>query len=264
MLNITNYSHKSWVEKYDESTQIKIEDLPIHYSWKKIVLSEPNKELYKKVEKYLKHCIEYTNRTIKIYPYPDLLFETFNMVPLTRLRVVILGQDPYHQNVLDNDKIVPQAMGLSFSVPVGVKIPPSLKNIYENLLKYGNICTMPKHGNLTSWAYQGCLLLNTSLTVQHGIANSHAKYWTSITDNIIKSISDNCNSIVFLLWGKPAISKDVLIDSSKHKIIRSSHPSPLSVNDKCGTYNSFSTVDHFGETNKYLIEHGKQSIVWQL
>ena len=205
-----------------------------------------------------------TDGKIKIYPYPNLLFNAFILTPLSNVKVVILGQDPYHCNEIHHDKIIPQAMGLSFSVPKGMKIPSSLQNIYKNLLKYKHIEIKPNHGNLSFWAYQGCLMLNTSLTVQHSYPNSHSKYWLPFTDKIIKYISNKLNNIVFVLWGNPALNKLNLIDQNKHKIIISSHPSGLSYNKKLKNYDSFENTDHFGEINKYLKEKNKKQIIWQV
>jgi len=260
MLSITNYKYKSWHEKYGNNS-VDISKLKIHKSWKKILDNEDWTRLNKYLTKFKK---------INIYPYPDLVFNAFNLTPLDKIKVVILGQDPYHN--FDDIVIpqVPQAMGLSFSVPKGIKIPSSLQNIYKNLLKYGHIDKIPEHGDLTNWALQGCLMINASLTVQQGCPNSCKKYWVTFTDNIIKYISDNYINIIFVLWGAFALTKfdNGLIDETKHKVIASSHPSGLS-NTKtmkskktAKIYPAFNDLDHFGEINKFLTNNNMKKIIF--
>lgn len=155
-------------------------------------------------------------------------------------------------------------MGLSFSVPVGIPIPSSLKNIYKNAMDFGQFYRYPEHGNLEFWAFQGCLMLNTALTVQKGHKNSHASIWNDFTDKIIKKLSDEKEGLVFVLWGAPALSKLSLIDTSKHNTVISSHPSGLSNNNKLGKYPSFSSIDQFGTINTFLKKSGKEEIIWQI
>jgi len=187
----------------------------------------------------------------KVFPEKDLVFNAFRLTPLNNLKVVILGQDPYH-----NDG---QAHGLSFSVPEGIAIPPSLRNIYTELVTDIPGFKYPNHGNLTKWAEQGVLLLNATLTVRAHEAGSHQKRgWEYFTDEIIKSISEKTEHVVFLLWGSYAIKKSALIDSNKHLILTAVHPSPLSV------YRGFFGSAHFSKANEYLKEHNKQPIDWQV
>lgn len=156
-------------------------------------------------------------------------------------------------------------MGLSFSVPNGFKLPTSLVNIFKNMIKYNVINEMPKNGNLSKWAEQGCLMLNCSLTVQQGISNSHTKHWKWFTDFIIEYISDNLENVIFVLWGKNAIEKLSLINNNKnHKFIISSHPSGLSCNHKIGIFPAFNDVDHFNQINEFLCENNKDPIDWKL
>jgi uracil-DNA glycosylase len=260
LLNADDYNILPWNEKYPEFNA-DITKLKIHNSWKDF---DFKKEYTQRLNNYLSHCLKVTSGKIKIYPYPDLLFNALNMTPLNKIKVVFLGQDPYHNNEIHHEEIIPQAMGLAFSVPVGIEIPSSLKNIYQNLINYGHIDSMPPHGNLSFWAHQGCLLLNTSLTVQHGYPNRHAEFWKPITDNLIKYISDHCENIVFVLWGGPALEKLNLIDTQKHKVIISSHPSGLSYNKPLRNYKPFNEVDHFSKINKYLIKHNKNKILWKI
>jgi uracil-DNA glycosylase len=187
-----------------------------------------------------------------VYPKCSDIFNAFNKTPFTDLKVVIIGQDPYHGPN--------QAHGLSFSVQKGVGIPPSLRNIYRELQTDIPGFTIPDHGNLTEWAEQGVLLLNATLTVQAANAGSHQKKgWEKFTDTVIKKISDEKQGIVFILWGNYAQSKGVFIDGAKHFVIKSTHPSPLAVS-RGGFFGS----KPFSKTNNYLIYAGKKPIEWQI
>ncbi len=203
-------------------------------------------ERYLKIREFLKK--EYSTQVI----YPDMydLYNCFRFTPIENLKVVILGQDPYHEPN--------QAHGLCFSVKPGVKLPPSLVNIYKELESDLGVIE-PNCGDLTKWAKQGVLLLNTTLTVREHLANSHSKCgWAWFTDSVIKLISDRCKNVVFILWGGNARSKVPLIDKTKHLIIESAHPSPLSA------YNGFFGSKCFSRTNYYLAVHDKGPIDWQL
>lgn len=203
-------------------------------------------ERYKKIREFLKS--EYENYTI--YPNMFDLYNCFYYTPFDEVKVVILGQDPYHEPN--------QAHGLCFSVKAGVELPPSLKNIYKEMKSDLGI-TQPNCGDLTKWAKQGVLLLNTTLTVREHSANSHSNCgWGWFTDNVIKLISDNTLNTVFILWGGNARSKVSLIDQRKHLILQSPHPSPLSA------YNGFFGCKHFSKTNEYLKANGKCAINWDL
>ncbi len=208
-----------------------------------------------------------------IYPNPSILFYTFYITPSTDLRVVILGQDPYpkydsiivHNDNLSKELIdIPQAMGMSFSVPSGMVLPSSLINIYKNLVKYGHMKKIPHECNLWLWANQGCLFLNSSLTVEKNSKESHMSLWSPITDRLIESISTYTKDVVFILWGAHALEKKKLIDIDRHFIIASSHPSGLSANKGLKGYPAFFDQDHFGIANNYLIKSGKKSILWAL
>ena len=212
--------------------------------WDKILEQEFCSENYLKLREFLKE--EYSTRTI----YPSM-FDIFNSMKITAfsdIKVVLLGQDPYHNQG--------QAMGLSFSVPDGIDKPPSLVNMFKELKSELGI-EINKSGDLTGWAKQGVLLLNTVLTVREHQPNSHkGKGWEVFTDSIIKKISDLKNGVVFLLWGANARSKKTLIDTNKHLILECAHPSPLSA------YNGFFGSGHFKKTNEYLIKIGKTPIDW--
>lgn len=262
-LSKNNYNIISWKEKFP-NYQANLFQLKINSSWRGFTQSDIFKEEIKNINKYLSACLEKSNGNINIFPYPDLLFCSLNSVSIDKIKVVILGQDPYFNSYKIGDKIVPQAMGLSFSVPKNITIPPSLNNIYENLLKYGHVREKPTHGNLMFWAFQGCLLLNTTLTVQEKMPNCHEKIWKKLTDALIKFVSEHTHNVVFMLWGNPALKKLDLIDTIRHKIIISSHPSPMSFMNKLRNYNSFMDTDHFGEANKYLQENGKEKIIYDI
>ena len=185
-----------------------------------------------------------------IYPPKEQVFEAFRATEFDVIKVVILGQDPYHGHN--------QAHGLCFSVNKGIRIPPSLKNIYKELASDLNLKT-PNHGNLKTWAKEGVFLLNTVLTVEASHANSHRnKGWETFTDHVIKTISEHANHVVFLLWGAPAQKKQSIIDQQKHTILTSVHPSPLSA------YRGFLGCKHFSKCNEALIKHQQTPIDWQI
>ena len=203
-------------------------------------------ERYLKIREFLKK--EYSTHVV----YPDMydLYNCFRFTPLENVKAVILGQDPYHEPG--------QAHGLCFSVKPGVPLPPSLKNIYKEIKDDLGI-TEPNCGDLTKWAREGVLLLNTTLTVREHEANSHANCgWAWFTDGVIKIVSEKCNNVVFILWGRNARSKETLIDRQKHLVLQSAHPSPFSAN-----YGFFGSKP-FSKTNDYLSAHGKDPIDWQL
>lgn len=201
--------------------------------------------------KQLSAFVQQERQQTKVFPPADLVMNAFKLTPLQNVKVVILGQDPYH-----NDG---QAHGLSFSVPEGIVPPPSLKNIFKELQDDIDGFTEPRSGDLTAWAKQGVLLLNATLTVRAHLAGSHQKRgWEVFTDSIIYAISEQCEHVVFLLWGSYAQKKSVLIDKHKHLILTAVHPSPLSV------YRGFFGSRHFSKANQYLVEHGKAPIDWRL
>ncbi len=186
-----------------------------------------------------------------IYPPASEVFNAFTLTPLDNVKVVILGQDPYHGPG--------QAHGLSFSVQSGVKTPPSLVNIYKELAQDIEGFHIPEHGNLTAWAEQGVLLLNTVLTVEQGKAHSHAKWgWETFTDAVIKSVNDTQHGVVFLLWGSHAQKKGQNIDTQKHYVLNAPHPSPLSA------HRGFLGCRHFSQTNTLLSQQGKTPVNWQV
>lgn len=217
-------------------------------SWKNFFNEEQKKRYYIDIMQFL---ISEQQQNKTIYPPQEDIFNAFNYCAKNDIKVVIIGQDPYHDKG--------QAHGLSFSVQPYVKIPPSLRNIYKELSNDISGFEIPNHGFLKSWAEQGVLLLNTSLTVQAHKPASHSKIgWEIFTDSVIKHINNELDSLVFLLWGSHAQTKSVFIDESKHKILKSAHPSPFSA------HRGFLGNKHFSETNKWLKEHNIKEINWQL
>ena len=222
-------------------------DVKIEASWKEVLKGEFSKEYFQQIPLHLK--TEKSQGKV-IYPPGSLIFNAFNTTPFDKVKVVIIGQDPYHGQG--------QAHGLCFSVQNGVPPPPSLLNIFKELQEDIGI-DIPHHGNLTHWAQQGVFLLNASLTVRAGEPMSHSKIgWAAFTDMVIKKISEQKKNVVFLLWGKFAQEKRILIDETKHCILRSVHPSPLSA------YGGFFGCKHFSKTNEYLVSKGIDPVDWSL
>ncbi len=219
-------------------------DIKLEPSWKAALSEEFGKEYFKKLTEFVRS--EYLSG--KVFPPPKFIFHALELCPFEKVKVVILGQDPYHGEG--------QAHGLCFSVPEDVAMPPSLQNIYKEIIaELGG--TMPKSGNLEHWAKQGVLLLNATLTVRAHTAGSHqGKGWETFTDAIIKTVSEKKEHLVFLLWGNYAKKKSELIDWEKHLVLESAHPSPFSAT------NGFFGNKHFVQTNAYLITHDREPIRW--
>tara|TARA_B100000767_G_scaffold31641_1_gene27065 strand:+ start:1853 stop:2533 length:681 start_codon:yes stop_codon:yes gene_type:complete len=223
-----------------------ITKLHLNSEWKAFLKEELNSNNFQAIISTL--LIERKSHTI--FPKNDSIFNAFNFTIPNKIKVVILGQDPYHRES--------QAHGLAFSVPNGVKIPPSLRNIFKELKNDLNY-SISSNGNLESWAKQGVLMLNATLTVREKVAGSHKKLgWETFTDSVIKKISDKKEGIIFLLWGAFAQKKLELIDKRKHHILITSHPSPFSA------YRGFLGCNHFSKTNKILIKNNQKTINWKL
>jgi uracil-DNA glycosylase len=222
-------------------------NVQIEESWKKVLHQEFSKSYFENIVAFLK--TEKAQGKI-IYPPGSLIFNAFEKTPFNKLKVLLLGQDPYHGKG--------QAMGLSFSVPKGVRPPPSLLNIFKELHDDVGML-IPTIGDLTPWAEQGVMLLNAALTVRAGEPNSHAKIgWHEFTDAVIKKVSDEKEGVVFLLWGSFAHQKQELIDQTKHHVLKAAHPSPYSA-DK-----GFFGCRHFSKTNKFLTDQKQDPINWAL
>lgn len=221
-------------------------DVKIEVGWKDLLHAEFSADYFNNIVSLIKNDLK-AGKTI--YPPGQLIFKAFNDCPLDKLKVVILGQDPYHGPG--------EAMGLCFSVPKGITIPPSLKNIYKELQRCFGY-PVPAHGDLSHWSEQGVLLLNASLTVQHKMPNSHKDIgWHQFTDAVIQRLNQDKNHLVFMLWGNFAKSKKAFISIDKHLVLESTHPSPLAGNTFIGN-------NHFLLANQYLIAHGKTAIDWQI
>lgn len=229
-----------------QDINISLENIKIEESWKLALKDEFLKPYFLEIKR---HYLEAKNAGKILYPPANLIFNAFNLTPFTSLKVVLLGQDPYHNPN--------QAMGLSFSVPKGISLPPSLKNIYQEL--YEDLGIPPSHdGDLSKWAKQGVLLLNSVLSVEKNKPTSHQNFgWQTFTDNVISTISLQKEGIIFLLWGNYAKAKKKLIDSKKHFILETAHPSPLA-------RGAFFGCRHFSKTNKILKSLHKDPIDWQI
>ncbi len=227
--------------------QKKSVDPKIEESWKKVLLDEFQKPYFQDLKQFIVSEID-SGQTI--YPPFTQIFAAFDHCPFDQVKVVILGQDPYHG--------AGQAHGLCFSVNKEVQMPPSLQNIYKEIQDDLGL-PIPTHGNLESWADQGVLLLNASLTVRANQANSHAgKGWELFTDRVIKELSDRGEGIVFLLWGRYAQEKGSVIDTNKHFVLKAAHPSPFSA------HSGFFGCKHFSKTNEILKEQKKKLIDWKI
>ena len=224
-----------------EPVEVQIEE-----SWKRALAREFRKPYFHALIDKLKAEI---GEGKTVYPPGPLIFHAFAKTPLDRVRVFILGQDPYHNPG--------EAMGLSFSVPRGVRVPPSLANIFKEMRDDVGFKEVG-HGDLTAWAEQGCLLLNSMLTVRHRTPKSHHKFgWEKFTDAVIETVSREREHVVFMLWGASARSKAALIDRERHLVLEAAHPSPLARGAYFGS-------KHFSQANAYLQQHGLDPINWQL
>lgn len=222
-------------------------DVKIEASWKAALAAEFEKSYFAQIKQALLAAKEQGK---EVYPRGGLIFNAFNTTPLADVKVVILGQDPYHQPG--------QAMGLSFSVPADVKIPASLRNVYKELARTIEGFQIPRHGDLSHWAEQGVLMLNASLTVERDKAGSHAGIgWQQFTDEVIRVVSAHRDCVVFMLWGNFAKKKTELIDTARHHVLTAIHPSPLAGGGFIG-------CNHFALANEQLLAQGKSAIDWQV
>ena len=221
-------------------------DVKIEESWKELLQSEFEQPYFEELTRFVREAY----RKGTVYPPAKLIFQAFDHCPFDRVKVVIVGQDPYHQPG--------QAHGLCFSVNDGVALPPSLQNIYKEL--HDDLgCDIPNNGYLKKWADQGVLLLNTVLTVRAHQANSHQGHgWEKFTDAIIEAVNEQDRPIVYMLWGRPAQSKIPMLTNPKHLILTAPHPSPLSA------YRGFFGCKHFSKANEFLKEHGVEPVDWQI
>lgn len=265
IVSMENYNFSSWEEMFPK--QIDLISLMMDTKWQEFLVTLSSKSYFAQLEENL------DKYKAKMVPPPELLFNAFNLCPMERIKVVILGQDPYINPY--------QACGLSFSVPHKLAKPPSLDSIYRNLLKHGHISDIPSGGCLSAWALQGCLMINTAFTTVAKQSNAHKNLWKDFTNDLLTHISNVKDNVVFLVWGKEAhllCYKNV--NPRKHYFITSSHPSSYSCHkemegyrygsfsfdgDHATTkYSAFDEVDHFGMANAYLKSIGKPPIIWNL
>lgn len=224
------------------SDQIQLES-----SWKAVLNNEFNQDYFKQIKQFI---LQEKAKGKEVFPPGKLMFNAFNLTPFNQVKVVIIGQDPYHG--------LGQAHGLSFSVPTGIKIPPSLQNIYKEIQSDLGL-SIPNHGNLESWAKRGVLMLNAVLSVNSGEPASHkAAGWENFTNAVIYYLSQQRSNLVFMLWGRFAQEKELLIDAHKHLILKAAHPSPFSA------YQGFMGCKHFSKANEFLKLKGIEPIDWSI
>jgi uracil-DNA glycosylase len=225
----------------------EVKDVKIEASWKNALADEFKQPYFQNIKDFL---VKEKEAGKTVYPPSNQIFAAYDAIPIDQVKVVVLGQDPYPNEG--------QAHGHSFSVPMGISIPASLRNIYKELTADIEGFKAPKHGNLEAWVKQGVFLINATLTVEAKKANSHKDIgWQKFTDATIKKISDACSGVVFMLWGKFAQGKASLIDKTKHLVLEAAHPSPLAGDAFLGN-------KHFSQANAYLVQQGKTPIDWTL
>lgn len=266
-MNLTKelyHKQRDWSKFYTECdyniTFAKLYQEQVHESWNELfekLMKDP------RMDNIYKIITDDINDNKQIFPKPDNIFNAFKY-SLDDIKVVIVGQDPYFGTENYGDHPVPQAMGLSFSVPFGFNVPSSLQSIYNNMVNFKVIKRTPKHGNLEFWACQGCFMINSALTVRCGEPNSHANEWRWFTNMVINYISEKLPFVVFVLWGSDAMKKSSIIDLDKHEALISSHPSGLSASKPLQSYPPFNSVNHFEQVNKLLTKKGKDKIIWRM
>lgn len=265
-LSVQNYKYQNWKSLFTTESvkNLDIRNYVTNSSWDDYFQSDNDdrNEIIDDVNRELRKLVL---KDSDVFPYPELMFNALNLTSVEDIVCVILGQDPYINSVVNEEKNkVPEAMGLSFSVPKGHSIPPSLENIFKNMLKNKIITEKPKHGNLSNWAKQGVLMLNASLTVKEKLSNSHKTVWAKFTDNLIEYIMEKQKGIIFVLWGADALKKSSLIDPKIHHMIISSHPSPLGASNKLRQYEAFNDSNPFKEVNDKLKKMNKKIVNWNI
>ena len=271
IINTVSYDFKNWNECFDDN-RVCLQSLITNSSWKQFINAVSKKPYFKDIETKLSICL-YEKKN-QIVPYPELVFNAINLLDINKIKVVILGQDPYFNAKKFGKVNIPQACGFSFSVPYGYQKPPSLSNIYKNLLQFGHIKEIPSNGCLLGWIMQGCLMINAALTTVQGQVGAHQAMWKGFACDLINYLEAKCKNIVFVAWGAKAYEICQNIDRNKNCLIVSSHPSGLSATKNMSAYNfkareklsfePFMTIDHFGRINTYLKEHGKKGIYWDI
>lgn len=274
-INAKSYYYKSWID-YFQSERVNLCSLLFNQMWFEFFDMVGSKSYFRKIEEILTNCLSMKKNII---PYAELVFNIFNILSPDRIKIVIIGQDPYPGMSKIDGKMIPHAMGVSFSVPFNCPIPESLTNIYRNLLNFGHIKKIPTNGNLIYWILQGCFMINASLTTFVGERNVHKHIWYYFTNDLLDYLINKFDKLIFMVWGRDAHLLCRKIDPKKHYIITSSHPSPLSfektftgmeygisndMNVKRVIYPSFKDTDHFGKANEYLESSDRMGIFWDL
>lgn len=273
--NVSTYNFKSWKECFP-TNKIKLRSLIFNPKWNHFFDIIENKPYFKRMEEILSDILVKNKQTM--VPHAELVFNSFNILSPFQIKAVFIGQDPYTDIKKINKMDIPQAMGFSFSVPFGYPKPPSLSNIYSNMIDFNHLKSMPTTGCLSYWIIQGCFMINAALTTFFGVKNAHSTIWKSFTEDLLNYLNNEFEDLIFVVWGKPAHLLCQSIDPKKHRIITSSHPSPMSFTNtftgtsygtfknprdkKIITYPSFKSVDHFGKINDFLPK-GKK-ILWDL
>lgn len=268
LINAKKYNYLSWKSYRKNFNKVILRSLIFNKDWDEFFDAIETKKYFKNIENILNN--ELLSNTV-ILPHPELLFNIFNILSPQKIKVIFVGQDPY---INMNDNNVPQATGVSFSVPLHFKIPPSLANIFSNMLTFKHIRKIPDNGCLAYWIMQGCFMFNSALTTVFGKSNQHKDLWRQFSEDLISYLNKKYSQLIFIAWGSQAHRLCVNIDYQKHYIITSSHPSPMSMaNQFMGlcykdkktqvTYPSFQSVDHFGLVNTYL-KNKKDKICWDL
>lgn len=276
-VNTANYPFRPWQEfinQYFPDKQIQLRSLIFNSEWDDFFNQVENKPYFKNIENKLSQICQKGNA---IVPHPELLFNAFNLLSPQKIKVVFIGQDPYADIRNINGQKIPQAVGLCFSVPFNYPIPPSLRNIYQNLKEHRHIKQIPEHGCLAGWEMQGCFMINAALTTIHQQFGAHREIWKDFTVDLINYLNTKMEHLVFVCWGRDAHMLCLDIDPRKHHLITTSHPSPNSYlrdfqgfsygknkDRKKVIYPSFQSVDHFGKINHYLRTVSRGEIIWDI
>jgi uracil-DNA glycosylase len=273
--DVKTYNFKTWKECFPKGN-VSLRSLIINPAWNEFFDIIEKKPYFKNMERILSGFVQEKKQTV--VPHAELVFNSFNVLSPKMIKVVFLGQDPYIGIKEINGKNIPQAMGFSFSVPLGYPRPPSLNNIYDNMVTFGHLKEKPEGGCLSGWVMQGCFMINASFTTFLGQSNAHKDVWKDFTTDLLKYLNNVSSKVVFIAWGKDAHNLCLNIDPYKNHIITSSHPSPYSYQNsysgltygldatkrKPATYPSFYSTDHFGKINQYLKANGKSEIFWDV
>lgn len=275
-INIKTYNFKKWSE-YFPNNKVDIRYLIFNKDWSEFFDQIENKPYISVINNILSECI--ADKTILV-PDAELVFNSLNVISPKDIKVIFIGQDPYIRLQEIDGKIIPQAIGLSFSLPIGYSKTPSLDNIYKNLIKFKHIKRIPNYGCLATWAIQGCFFLNAALTTVSGKSNAHKSIWEEFTKDIITYLSNKFQNLIFIAWGLNAHYIVLNVNPKQHLILTSSHPSPYSFSNnfqgwtyepnkilnlrKRVTYPSFSSFDHFGKINEHLKKNNKMPILWDI